>query len=50
MFGGADGPGPSFADVVSKEALFIPQGGADSGAEEVRARDKWPLLEMTPLS
>ena len=36
VFGGADGPGAGFAEVVPKEALFLPQGGADKGAEEVR--------------
>ena len=35
-FGGVDGPGPTYSEVVPQEALFLPQGGADAGAEEVR--------------
>eukprot|EP00904_Undaria_pinnatifida_P012503 jgi/Undpi1/8383/HiC_scaffold_25.g10851.m1 len=34
-FGGVEGPGPSYSEVVPEEALFLPQGGADAGAEEV---------------
>ncbi|CBJ33324.1 Similar to 1-Aminocyclopropane-1-Carboxylate Deaminase [Ectocarpus siliculosus] len=34
IFGGADGPGASYSDVVPEEALFLPQGGADAAAEE----------------
>ncbi|CAM9789549.1 unnamed protein product [Laminaria digitata] len=33
-FGGVDGPGPTYSEVVPQEALFLPQGGADAGAEE----------------
>ena len=38
VFGGIDGPGPRSSEVVPKEALFLPQGGADAGAEEARSR------------
>ncbi|CAN0204949.1 unnamed protein product [Hapterophycus canaliculatus] len=35
IFGGTDGPGvDACAEVVPKEALFLPQGGADAAAEE----------------
>ncbi|CAM9780621.1 unnamed protein product [Ectocarpus sp. 12 AP-2014] len=34
IFGGADGPGASYSEVVPEEALFLPQGGADAAAEE----------------
>lgn len=36
MFGGHDGPGAMAAQVVPEGAMFLPQGGADSAAEEVR--------------
>lgn len=36
IFGGADGPGASYSEVVPEEALFLPQGGADAAAEEVQ--------------
>lgn len=35
LFGGADGPGASYSEVVPEDALFLPQGGADAAAEEV---------------
>ncbi len=37
IFGGSDGPGASVSEVVPEGALFLPQGGADAAAEEVRA-------------
>lgn len=46
-FGGVDGPGPTYSEVVPEEALFLPQGGADAGAEEVR-RDRFQNLIETP--
>lgn len=36
IFGGSDGPGPLGSEVLPKGAMFLPQGGADASAEEVR--------------
>lgn len=47
-FGGVDGPGPTYSEVVPQEALFLPQGGADAGAEEVR-RERLPRFIKTLL-
>lgn len=36
LFGGKDGPSAPSASLVPEDALFVPQGGADASAEEVR--------------